>query len=104
MLVSAVDADPSDLELIRSVAHTLAAYVMKQDIPKSRRGVYLASVRSQMELLSDELDATGMSRLAWLFLLEDNKTKAWEYANKGCALDSTNTHCIKILETLNEQI
>jgi len=91
-LISAVDADPSDVELIREVALQLANYIdaHKFEIPKTRRGVYLASVRAHMERVSDKLDATGFSRLAWLFLLEENVSKAKEHAEAGCALDPMN--------------
>ena len=60
------------------------------EIPKARRGVYLASVRPHMERVAHKLDATGLSRLAWLFLLEENVRKGREYANQGCAIDPTN--------------
>jgi hypothetical protein len=101
-LVSAVEADPKDIELVRDVAAELCKYVNAHlaDIPKARRGVYLASVRSHMERLVDELDATGLSRLAWLFLLEGNVKRARHYANMGCERDSANTHCVRILERL----
>ena len=103
-LVSAVEADPLDVALVRDVALDLCKYVYahKIEIPRARRGVYLASVRSHMEQLSDQLDPTGLSRLAWLFLLEENEKKAHEYASKGCELDPTNTHCIRILERLEK--
>ena len=105
-LVSAVDADPNDVELVREVAFQLCRYVNTHiaEITKARRGVYLASVRSHMQRLAPKLDATGLSRLAWLFLLEDNVTTAREYANKGCAIDPTNSHCLKILERLDGQL
>ncbi len=104
-LVSAVDADPSDVELIREVAFELCRYIdaHKFEIPIARRGVYVASVRSHMEALADDLDATGLSRLAWLFLLEDDKDGAWKYANMGLAKDSVNRHCTKVVERLDEQ-
>ena len=104
-LVSAVDADPSDLGLIRDVALDLCKYVYdhKAEIPKTRRGVYLASVRSHMERIAARLDATGLSRLAWLFLLEDKQDKAWEYAYAGRMKEITNEHCLKILDRLMDQ-
>lgn len=104
-LVSAVDADPRDVELVREVAYQLCQYVNSHihEIPKARRGVYLASVRAHMERVASKLDATGLSRLAWLFLLENNVIKAREYANKGCVTDPTNNHCIRILERLDGQ-
>jgi hypothetical protein len=102
-LVSAVEATPDDVELVREVAFELCKYVNEHlnEIPKTRRGVYLASVRSHMEAIADRLDATGLSRLAWLFLLEDDQEEAWKYANQGCMKDPTNGHCIKILERLD---
>lgn len=104
-LVSAVEADPTDLLLLREAAGDLCYYVNehKSEIPATRRGVYLASVRSHMERVADSLDPTGLSRLAWLFLLEGNVPKAREYANRGCAHDPTNVHCLKILERLDRQ-
>jgi hypothetical protein len=104
-LVSAVDADPNDVDLVREVSFQLCRYVNSHinEIPKARRGVYVASVRSHMQRVAAKLDATGLSRLAWLFLLEDNVTKAREFANKGCELDSTNSHCLKILLRLDGQ-
>ncbi len=104
-LVSAVDADPSDSELVRDVALQLCQYVdaHKELIPRARRGVYLASVRAHMERIADQLDATGLSRLAWLFLLEGGTDGGWEYANMGLAKDSTNVHCLNIVERLHVQ-
>ncbi|HZV36805.1 MAG TPA: NB-ARC domain-containing protein [Verrucomicrobiae bacterium] len=104
-LVSAVDADPKDIELIKEVAFQLCRYVNSHiyEIPKARRGVYLASVRAHMQRVANELDATALSRLAWLFLLEENVTKAREYANRGCELEPLNKYCLKILERLDNQ-
>jgi hypothetical protein len=56
-----------------------------------------------MECLAGRLDATGFSRLAWLFLLEGNQEDAWKYANMGLAKDATNSHCLRIVERLNDQ-
>ena len=74
-----------DKELIREVAFQLCKYVTDHltEIPKARRGVYLASVRSHMERVAHLLDATGLSRLAWLFLLEENTAKTREYRKRG---------------------
>jgi len=104
-LVSAVEADPSDSELIRQVGYDLCEYIdaHKYEIPEARRGVYLASVRSHMVNIATELDPTGLSRLAWLFLLEGNLEGGWKYANMGLAKDSTNTHCLRIVERLESQ-
>lgn len=102
-LVSAVEADPRDAELIREVAFELCKYLdaHKADILPARRGVYLASVRAHMGKIADQLDATGLSRLAWLFLLEGHEGKAWEYANRGLSKDSTNRYCLSMVERLS---
>ncbi len=101
-LVSAVDANPNDVDFVREAAFHLATYVdrHKSEIPTARRGVYLASLRSHMERLVDRLDATGLSRLAWLYLLENQQQRAYDLAMKGCEKESTNSHCLNILERL----
>jgi hypothetical protein len=102
-LVSAVDAASDDVSLIREVAFQLCKYIdeHKYEIPRTRRGAYLASVRGHMESVANVLDATGLSRLAWLFLLEDNRPKARQYALKG--KENTNRHCLNILDRLEQQ-
>jgi len=101
-LQSAVDAAPTDVDMVSEVASQLCKYINdhKQDIPKARRGVYLASVRSHMEQIAERLDSTGLSRLAWLFLLEEDADNAWKYAYQGYSKDRYNTHCVKILRNL----
>jgi len=56
-----------------------------------------------MVRIADQLDPTGLSRLAWLFLLEDDRDGAWEYANMGLATDATNGHCLRIVQRLTNQ-
>lgn len=99
-LVSAVEADPTDVELLNDVALSLCRYIdnHKQDIPLARRGVYLASVREHMAKIDHKLDATGLSRLAWLYLLENDPNKAGKFAKKGLELDPNSYHCKNILE------
>lgn len=98
--VSAVEADPSDIDLMREAALHLVRYVSDHisEIPTTRRGTYLASVREHMVRAADSLDATGLSRLAWLFLLEGDTQKAHHYASVGASKDPHNEHCLKILE------
>jgi hypothetical protein len=101
-LLSAVDADPRDIELIRDAAYQLCKYVdaHKYEIPEARRGIYVAGLRAHMEEITDQLDATGLSRLAWLFVLEGNEVKGLEYAKRGAQKDPTNEHCNRIIERL----
>ncbi|MGB7232460.1 MAG: hypothetical protein WBD19_12360 [Candidatus Acidiferrum sp.] len=102
-LISAVEADPGDVNLIREVAFQLCRYVNDHsyEIPRARRGVYLATVRSHMESVSNRLDATGLSRLAWLFLLEGKEDRAIRFAELGIMKDPNNQHCLRILERID---
>ena len=104
-LVSAVETDPTDVELVREVAFQLCQYIdaHKNEIPVARRGVYLASVRTHMERLAKRLDATGLSRLAWLFLLENNQDGGWKYADLGLSKDSTNHYCLQSMQRLDRR-
>lgn len=101
-LISAVESDPQDVYLLRNTAYELCKYIdnHKYDIPKDRRGVYLASVREYMVQVSDLLDATGLSRLAWLFLLEGNEEQAREFAKSGLSKEPHNEYCKKILQRI----
>jgi tetratricopeptide (TPR) repeat protein len=101
-LVSAVEADPGDVELVREAALQLCRYVDRRtaEIPEGLRGVYLASLREHMVRVASKLDATGLSRLSWLFLLEGNSDTALKYARDGNAKDPNNEYCIKLLERL----
>jgi Tfp pilus assembly protein PilF len=98
--VSAVEIDPSNVELLREAALHLGKYLTDHasEIPTARRGSYLASVRAHMERVADSLDATGLSRLAWLFLLEGDGENGRQYARLGLSKDPHNQYCRKILE------
>lgn len=97
-----VELFPDDLELILDVANDLNNYISQHadEIPTTRRGVYLASVRDKMERHANQLDATGLSRLAWLFLHEGNQEDALKYASQGLTMDGSNEHCAKLVERL----
>jgi len=100
-LVSKAEASPQNVETLREVAWQLCDYLdQHREIPQTRRGVYLASVRELMDRVSDELDATGLSRLAWLYLLEDKQEPARRYAAEGLRKEPTNQHCQRILARL----
>ena len=103
--IRVVELDPSDVILVREVALELCQYVVDRaaEIPITRRGVYLASVRQHMVNISDKLDATGLSRLAWLYLLEGNKPEAWRYASQGLRTDQNNEHCFNIINRLRKE-
>jgi hypothetical protein len=102
--VRAVELDPSNVSLIYDVSYDLCRYVSEHsmEIPVNRRRVYLASVREHMVILSGRLDATGLSRLAWLYLLEGNEREAWTYASRGLSKDKRNQYCRGIIERLRK--
>ncbi len=102
-LLSAADVDPADIALLSEVAGELARYVTdhKQEIPITRRSVYLASVRAHMERLSAKLNPYDLGKLAWLYLLEGNKAQALAYASQGYAKDRMCEPCLKIVELLH---
>jgi tetratricopeptide (TPR) repeat protein len=102
-LIAAVDADPKDVPLVREVAFQLCQFINAHAdlIPRARRGVYLASVRNNMNRLSDKLDATGLSRLAWLYLLENDKVNALRYARLGLSKEPTNEYCQNLVARLS---
>ncbi|HEY9718279.1 MAG TPA: NB-ARC domain-containing protein, partial [Trichormus sp.] len=105
-LVSAVEGSSTDVDLIRDVAGKLAQYINahKSEIPPTRRGVYLASVRYHMQQIHNQLDATGLSRLAWLFLLEDDKVHAKQYAELGLKKEPQNEFCERILTRIAQEL
>jgi len=53
-----------------------------------------------MEKIADQLDATGLSRLAWLFLLEGDERSGRVYAEMGLKKQPENEHCKRLLERL----
>ena len=55
---------------------------------------------THLALVANCLNATGLSRLAWLFLLEGNGASALKYALMGLDKDSSNGHCQKLVERL----
>jgi hypothetical protein len=101
----AVETDPADRFLLREVAFDVCKYINDHsaDIPVARRSIYLATLRDHMSRLAPELDATGLSRLAWLYLLENDKAKAWRYASLGLQKDGDNKHCYNIIQKLRTE-
>jgi hypothetical protein len=103
-LISAVDAEPENLSLLSGVALRLVDHLTsnKDAIPKDRRGIYLASVRSKLAGRAGDLDAVGLSRLAWLYLLEDRREEAQTFAERGLERDPRNEHCRKIIDRIKQ--
>jgi tetratricopeptide (TPR) repeat protein len=101
-LISAVEADPSDLTLLLDVAGVVTRYINSSQTHPTRRGAYLASVRDHLERFSRQLNADGLSRLSWLYLLEGNTRRARELAEAGLKKDAENSHCWNLINRLPE--
>lgn len=101
----AVEISPGDRTLVREVALDVCRFINDHsvDIPVARRSVYVASLRERMKEHADFLDATGLSRLAWLYLLEGNQREAWRFASMGLVREKDNKHCMRIIERLRSQ-
>jgi hypothetical protein len=48
-----------------------------------------------------EATPTDYSRLAWLLLNNNNQSLAFEYVERGLAIDSENSHCLRLLDKIN---
>jgi len=92
---------PTNLDLVNEAANRLNIFVGK--LPVERRQYYLASVRDRMERIASRLDATGRSRLAWLYLHEENKVKAREHVEAGLRMDGENPYCMKMWQRLQTE-
>ena len=60
----------------------------------------IQKVIDAMERRLGTLDATGCSRLAWLYLNNGNPNRAYEIARIGLGRDETNEHCRNLMERL----
>jgi hypothetical protein len=49
----------------------------------------------------NEASSTDYSRLAWLFLNNNDIDKAKEYVEKGLEMDNSNSHCLKLYMKIN---
>jgi hypothetical protein len=103
-LVRVADLDPKNPKLLSDAAKALVDYLTKKklEIPRPRRGIYLSSVRNHMENIHDKLDPTALSRLAWLFLFEDNRDKAKYYANVGLKRDPKHYGCKGVIANIRK--
>jgi hypothetical protein len=102
-LVSASEANPTDVDFLLAVATRLVKYVMahKAELPERRRGALLASVRSRLEEHARELHSDALSRLAWLFLLEGDRAHARSYALAGLDKEPGNKYCQNLIDRIS---
>lgn len=64
----------------------------------------ISRVATVMERWTGQMDATDLSRLAWLYLHLGNPAKAKSLAQRGYDKDPSNYHCRSLLERLGSQV
>ncbi len=104
LLVRAAESAPDDIELNSSAAGKIA-WLVSQDASAfsvADRAILAARVKRNLEERFEQLDATTLSRLAWLYLLERDERNAERCARHGLSLEPENTHCKRILERLGK--
>jgi hypothetical protein len=70
--------------------------------PADRRAVFMP-LATLMEARIFEASATDLSRLAWLHLHAGNLKRSEEVARLGLSMDSSNLHCLRLIERLSKE-
>jgi len=86
-------------DLAGEVARVISVHARTLSMDKRR--VYIADLRDLLSRHETELDATQLSRLAWLFLVEGNSVEARRLAEQGLAKEPQNEHCSAIRQKLS---
>lgn len=99
----AIDYGLSDLNFALQIAGDLVSELTsRKDIGAAQRDMYVSGVTTFLQARSAELDATGWSRLGWLYLIRSAKDtdpqrefirKALWCAEQGLRIDPSNHHC-----------
>jgi hypothetical protein len=89
-----------NLDLAGRIADAFNA--AKQSMPAEERLPYLRSCRDNLERRRSQLDATGVSRLAWLFLLEGDLRSAREWTEEGLRLEASNSYLLNLSRLLRQ--
>ena len=71
--------------------------------PEERKYLVIKLI-AQLESDVGKLDATDLSRLAWLHMHTNNVARALELAQSGLELDSENEYCQKLAQRLRRQL
>ena len=115
--IRAVETDDTSADYCSRAASDLADYLSrhKDEVPVARRAFFVNSVRVALEGhdRAQRLDATALSRLGWLYLIEYSSVsnpdrtlveKAHECAKRGLEREPHNRHCASLLKrTSSEQ-
>jgi hypothetical protein len=90
-------------EVLSNTANRFNLLLKDQAIEVDREEKRVLAVRllSAMEKRIDEADDYDLSRMAWLALHLKDEQKARLLASRGLAIDSSNSHCIRIIDRLD---
>ncbi|MBX6772965.1 MAG: hypothetical protein IRY83_14645 [Chloroflexi bacterium] len=108
----AIDCGLEDVEFAVRVAGDLARLLTQENgFLAAERPAYVTGVISLLERRQDELGATALSRLGWLYLMQsapdtdpDGRLirKAHYYAEKGLSIEPDNKYCLQLLQRTRE--
>lgn len=86
-----------------STAAARLNYLLTQrelDLDADARRLMVRRLRQLMEGRKSEADASGLSRLAWLCMRDQDFAAAQHWAEEGLKLDASNEHCLGLLRRL----
>jgi hypothetical protein len=70
------------------------------EIDADERRLMVRKLRRLMEDRNPEADATGLSRLAWLCMYDQDQPAAEHWVMEGLNRDPDNGHCLRMKERL----
>jgi hypothetical protein len=101
-LVALCELPNTSFDTISNTANRLnALYAREQFLDTDERRVLVGRLAHLMNARRSEADATGLSRLAWLYLRLHDENTAIEITLRGLELDPFNEHCQKLKTRLN---
>ena len=102
VLASWASRCPDDVVLNQELAAQIADAFnsVKQTIPADQRIPYLRPCRDNLERFRAELDGTGLSRLAWLYLLEGDEMRSQSIVEQGLRDFPDNPYLLNLQQKL----
>jgi len=105
LLVRAAEQKPNDIGF-NSYAAGKIAYLInsnRAEYAVEDRPVWTSTVRSNLESHFDELHASPLARLGWLYWLENDPSNAERCATRGLQLDPKHEHCLNIIRNVKQR-
>lgn len=111
----AIDCGYGDLHYAVYIAGELARELSRPElgVTAAQRAMYVAGVAHFLEQRKHQLNATGLSRLGWLYLIRwspdtdpDKRLvrRAYECAELGLRLEPDNRHCLQLLQRTEREL